>query len=207
MLARRMAVRDGRARPGGGPADGRYDNDPFDNDPFDDDPFDGDDRFGDDDDDLGEDDDWRLRPQWLQDCADPCTALDLGTCCKYRAAPVVRCAVQLADSVDDTLSRAGRDECVAVGAELGRLRLSVPRLLAQIHAVVPSASAATVAQLLCPVGRLAGALDQVCVYGCPWACDDPAVPDRRAELEPLRVLLDECSAALRAALGLPRPPR
>jgi hypothetical protein len=181
--------------------------------PFEDDPFGGggfgddDDRFGDDDEDRGEDD-WRLRPQWLlQDCADPCTALDLGTCCKYRAAPVVARAVEVADSVEETLSRAGRGECATVGAELGRLRLSVPRLLAQIHAVMPSASAATVAQLLCPVGRLAGALDQVCTYGCPWACDDPAVPDRRAELEPLRVLLGECSAALRTALGLPRPPR
>jgi len=203
MVAPRTVVKDGGARFGGGPADGSYDE------PFDDDPFDGDDddRFGDDDDDRGEDD-WRLRPQWLlHDCADPCTALDLGTCCKYRAAPVVRCAVELADSVDETLSRAGHDECAAVGAELGRLKLSVPRLLAQVHAVVPSASAATVAQLLCPVGRLADALDQVCAYGCPWACDDPAVPDRRAELEPLRVLLGECSATLSTALGLPRPPR
>jgi hypothetical protein len=115
--------------------------------------------------------------------------------------------VQVADSVDETMSRAGHGECATVAAELARLRLSVPRLLAQIHAVVPTASGATVAQLLCPVGRLAGALDQVCAYGCPWACADPAVPDRRAELEPLRVLLDECSAVLRAALGLPRPPR
>ena len=37
MLARRMAVRDGRAGPGGWPADGRYDDDPIDDDPFDDD--------------------------------------------------------------------------------------------------------------------------------------------------------------------------
>src|SRR3974390_1648263 len=31
-----------------------------------------------------EEDDWRLRPEWLHaDCVDPCAALDLGTCCQY----------------------------------------------------------------------------------------------------------------------------
>lgn len=141
-----------------------------------------------------------LWPQWLHpDCPDPCTALDLGTCCKYPTEPVVRRAVELADSVERTLSRAGREQCAVVAAGLARLFLSVPAVLAQVHAVLPSVSETAAAQLLCPVGRLSGALDQACAYGCPWACDDPEVPDRRAEFEPLGTLLEQCSDALRAA--------
>lgn len=56
-----------------------------------------------------------LWPQWLHpDCPDPCTALDLGTCCKYPTEPVVRRAVELTDSVERTLSRAGREQCAVV---------------------------------------------------------------------------------------------
>src|SRR3974377_1615450 len=48
-----------------------------------------------------EEDDWRLRPEWLHaDCVDPCAALDLGTCCKYPVSPLVRRALELADSAD-----------------------------------------------------------------------------------------------------------
>ena len=154
---------------------------------------------------------WLLRPQWLHpDCQNACAALELGTCCKYPDNPLVRVAVDLADSVDRTLSRFGAvtaegagGDCAGPAAELARLFSAVPGLLAQVHAILPRLNATAIAQLLCPVGRLAGALDQACAYGCPWACRDPAVPDRRAGLEPLRPLLAESAHAIRAALTGP----
>lgn len=150
----------------------------------------------------GDEDDWRLRPEWLHaDCLDPCTALDLGTCCKYPADPLVKRATALADSVDRTVGELGREEgCAAVAAGLARLLTAVPGLLAQIHAVLPGMGRTSAAQLTCPVGRLGGAIDLVCVHGCPWTCGDPGVPGRRAEFEPLRPLLEACSDALWAAL-------
>ena len=153
---------------------------------------------------------WLLRPQWLHpDCRNACAALELGTCCKYPDNPLVRVAVELAESVDRTLGRFGavtadgKGDCAGPAAELARLFSAVPGLLAQVHAILPRLNATAVAQLLCPVGRLARALDQACAYGCPWACRDPAVPDRRAGLEPLRPLLAESAHAIRAALTGP----
>ena len=187
-----------------------------------------DDEFGDtgtdDIDDIDDEIAWLLRPQWLHpDCRNACAALELGTCCKYPDNPLVRVAVDLAESVDRTLGRfgavgavipggAGEDsasgnsaseDCAGPAAELARLFSAVPGLLAQVHAILPRLNATAIAQLLCPVGRLAGALDQACAYGCPWACRDRGVPDRRgrrAGLEPLRPLLAESAHALRAAL-------
>jgi hypothetical protein len=148
-----------------------------------------------------EDDEWS-RPEWLHpDCVNPCLALDLGACCKNPANPVVRRAVELADAVDRMLGQPGNGECVRDAAELARLLKTVPALLAQVHAVLPGMDAMAVAQLLCPVGRLTADLDQVCLAGCPWACGDPGVPDRRAEFEPLRSLLGDRLAALRARVG------
>lgn len=158
---------------------------------------------------------WLLRPRWLHpDCRDVCTALELGTCCMHPDNPLVRVAVDLAGSVEGTLGRFDASiggepaesadcGCAGAAAELTRLFRSVPGLLAQVHAILPRLNATAVAQLLCPVGRLAGALEQACGYGCPWACQDPGVPDRRAEFEPLRPLLAECSTAIRTALGWP----
>lgn len=144
-----------------------------------------------------------LRPRWLHPgCANPCTALELGTCCKYPDNPLVRVAVELADSVDRTLGRLGRGgECAGPAAALSRLFACVPGLLAQVHAILPRLNATAVGQFLCPVDRLASALDQACAHGCPWACHDPGVPGRRAEFEPLLPLLADCSNAIRAALG------
>lgn len=194
-----------------------------------------DDEFGDtgtdDIDDIEDEIAWLLRPQWLHpDCRNACAALELGTCCKYPDNPLVRVAVDLAESVDRTLGRFGAvgavgavipggasedsasgnsasgdgaDDCAGPAAELARLFSAVPGLLAQVHAILPRLNATAIAQLLCPVGRLAGALDQACAYGCPWACRDRGVPDRRgrrAGLEPLRPLLAESAHALRAAL-------
>jgi hypothetical protein len=178
-----------------------------------------DDEFGDEDTDGIEDEiAWLLRPPWLHpDCRNACTALELGTCCKYPDNPLVRVAVDLADSVDRTLRGFGTvdavipggtngdcaGDCAGPAAELARLFSAVPGLLAQVHAILPRLNATAIAQLLCPVGRLAGALDQACAYGCPWACRDPEVPDRRAGLEPLRPLLAESAHAIRAALTGP----
>lgn len=196
-----------------------------------------DDEFGDTGtDDIEDEIAWLLRPQWLHpDCRNVCAALELGTCFKYPDNPLVRVAVDLAESVDRTLGRFvavgpvgavipgdesgngasedsasgnsasgdGAGDCAGPAAELARLFSAVPGLLAQVHAILPRLNATAIAQLLCPVGRLAGALDQACAYGCPWACRDRGVPDRRgrrAGLEPLRPLLAESAHALRAAL-------
>jgi hypothetical protein len=160
---------------------------------------------GDDTGDIEDEIAWLLRPRWLHpDCRNACTALELGTCCKYPDNPLVRVAVDLAESVDRTLGRFGAGgDCAGPAAELARLFTAVPGLLAQVHAILPRLNATAIAQLLCPVGRLAGALDQACAYGCPWACRDPGVPDRRAGLEPLRPLLAESAHAIRAALTGP----
>jgi len=181
-----------------------------------------DDEFGDTGtDDIEDEIAWLLRPRWLHpDCRNVCAALELGTCCKYPDNPLVRVAVDLADSVDRTLrgfgavgavipggtSGDGAGDCAGPAAELARLFSAVPGLLAQVHAILPRLNATAIAQLLCPVGRLAGALDQACAYGCPWACRDPGVPGRRgrrAGLEPLRPLLAESAHAIRAALTGP----
>ena len=193
--------------------------------PFDDDDLDEEDEdYADEDHDDEDEEDrydiqdeiaWLLRPRWLHpDCANVCTALDLGTCCKYPDNPLVRVAVELADSVDRALGRFGAAgdggdggdsaACAGPAAELGRLLAAVPGLLAQVHAILPRLNATAVAQLLCPVDRLAGAVDQACARGCPWACHDPGVPSRRAEFEPLLSLLGDCSGAISAALGRPR---
>ena len=81
-----------------------------------------DDEFGDtgtdDIDDIEDEIAWLLRPQWLHpDCRNACAALELGTCCKYPDNPLVRVAVDLAESVDRTLGRFG-----AVGAVHPRRR-------------------------------------------------------------------------------------
>ena len=145
---------------------------------------------------------WRQRPPWLHtDCLNVCTALELGTCCKYPDNPLVQCAVELADSVDRTLRRFEGGDCTRAAAELTRQLSYVPGLLAQVHAILPRLNRTAVAQFLCPVGRLRAAVDQVLMYGCPWACGDPEVSDRRAEFGPLSPLLAECSTAIRTALG------
>jgi hypothetical protein len=160
------------------------------------------DEFDDEEDEFYPDDDEWPRPDWLHpDCVNPCLALDLGTCCKNPANPVTRRAAELADAVDRTLGRFGHGECARAAAALARLLGSVPGLLAQVHAVLPDMNTTEAARLLCPVGRLTTALDQVCRAGCPWACEDPDVPDRRAEFEPLRSLLGKCAADLRIRLG------
>ena len=134
-----------------------------------------------------EEDDWRLRPEWLHaDCVDPCTALDLGTCCKYPVSPLVRRALELADSLDRVLREAGREAGPGAG-DLMRLLRSVPGLLAQIHAVLPSLDRTSAAQLTCPVGRLASSLG-------------PGTARHAAEPEALRPLVEACSDALWAAL-------
>jgi len=144
----------------------------------------------------------RRRPSWLHaDCLNVCTALELGTCCKYPDNPLVKCAVELADSVDRTLRRFEGGDCSLAAAELTRQLGCVPGLLAQIHAILPRLNRRAVAQFLCPVGRLRVAVDQVRSYGCPWTCECPEVPDRRAESDPLVPLLAESSAAIRAVLG------
>jgi hypothetical protein len=149
-----------------------------------------------------EEEDRYERPAWLHmDCVNTCLALELGTCCKYPDNPLVQCAVELADSVDRTLRRFEAGDCTRTAAELARQLTYIPGLLTQIHAILPRLNRTAVAQFLCPVGRLHGALDEACAYGCPWACDDPDVPDRRSEFAQLHSTLAKCSEAIRTALG------
>lgn len=167
--------------------------------------FDDDDDYEDDGDGYEEDDEealaWRLRPEWLHpECRNTCSALELGTCCKYPDNPLIRVAVDLAESVDALLGRLDGD-CGGTEPALGRTLMLIPGLLAQIHAILPRLNRTAIAQLLCPVGRLASALEQVCGGGCPWACSEPTVPDRRAEFAPLIELVMDCSVAVRTALG------
>ena len=191
-----------------------FDDEPDDEDGYDDDGYREDDAgdgiAGDIADDIADEIARLLRPRWLHpDCANVCTALELGTCCKYPDNPLVRVAAELADSVDRALGRT-----VAAGdgdgdggdrerpaAELSRLFACVPGLLAQVHAILPRLNATAVAQLLCPVDRLASAVDQACPDGCPPACRDPRVPGGQSGFEPLLPLLGDCSTAIRAALG------
>jgi hypothetical protein len=144
----------------------------FDDDRFDDDDDEFDDFFG------YDDDDWEPRPDWLHpDCRSVCLALELGTCCRYPDNPLVRVAADLADAV-----------CAApAGAELTRQSRLVPGLLAQVHAILPRLTARALAQLRCPVGLLAGALDDARERGRP-------------ELAPVAELVAECAAAIRRAL-------
>jgi hypothetical protein len=158
---------------------------------------------------LGQNDDEEVdwpRPEWLHsDCLNVGFALEVGTCCKNPDNRLVGVAVDLADLVDLALSRLRNVDCATPAAELAyRLKL-IPGLLAQIHAITPRLNPSAVAQLLCPVGRLASAVDRVCGYGCPWACGDPDVPDRRAEFGQLGPLLSDCLSALRDRLGWPLP--
>jgi hypothetical protein len=157
--------------------------------------------------DEGEDD-GGPRPEWLHsDCLNVCFALEVGTCCKNPVNPLVGCAVDLADLVDLALRRLGNLDCKGPTAELAyRLKL-IPGLLAQVHAILPRLNPTAVAQLLCPVGRLANAIDQVRAYGCPWACGDPDIPDRRHEFAEFGPLLADCSSALHDRLGWPHPER
>lgn len=152
------------------------------------------------------DDDWMPRPEWLHpECRSVCSALDLGTCCKYPDNPLVRVAVDLACSADLAVGRLGEISCVEAAAALARCFRMIPGLLAQIHAVLPRLNRTARAQLLCPVGTLASALDQACGGGCPWGCGDPAVPDRRDAFAPMIELVAECAYAIRTALGMTRP--
>jgi hypothetical protein len=163
----------------------------------------GDDDGFDDELSLDDGEDYR-RPPWLPaDCVSVCFALDLGSCCKRPDNPLVGCAVDLADLVGQARRRVGGGDCARPAAELGyRLKL-IPGLLAQVHAILPRLNPTAAAQLLCPLGRLADVIDQVTADGCPWACGDPDVGDRRAEFAQLRPLLADCSSALRGRLGWP----
>jgi hypothetical protein len=150
--------------------------------------------------------DWLPRPEWLHpECRSVCSALDLGTCCRYPDNPLVRVAVDLAGSAEQAVSRLGEVSCAEAGVGLTRCFRMIPGLLAQIHAVLPRLNRTARAQLLCPVGALADALDQACGDGCPWGCGDAAVPDRREAFRPTIELVAECSTAIRTALGWARP--
>lgn len=167
---------------------------------FDDDDYFDDDRYG-----------YRvLRPEWMHpECADPCAAMELGTCCKYPAATLVRRTLDLAEAVDRVLNafEGGDGECARTASELAVLFDSVPGLVAEIRTVLPGMDKTAAAQLLCPVGRLnLVSLELAGRPGCPWACDDHGAPDRRPVLAPLASLLEDCDEALWAAI-LPRPRR
>ena len=137
---------------------------------------------------------------------DGCLAKGLDICCRLSAHPLVRCAVDVAYSIDRAIGRAAAGDSSAAAAELTRVLAAVSGLLAQVHAVVPGISRMDAVRLLCPLGSVSAALNQF--GGCPWAPGHPeGVPGRRAELEPLGGLLQECAAAVQQAAGFSRRPR
>jgi hypothetical protein len=179
-----------------------------------------DDEFDDDEELRHEDDDdyfyndrygvWELRPEWMHpDCSDPRAALDYGTCCKYPADALVRRTLELTEAVEETLGAFDRDggDCARTAREIARLLELLPRLVAEIHASLPGGNQTVAAQLLCPVGRLILlVLELAGRSGCPWACDDPGTPDRRADLGPLTATIEDCDTALWEVI-LPQPRR
>jgi len=157
-------------------------------------------------DDEEDEQDWPS-PEWPHPgCLNVCLAMETSTCCKFPADALVKKVADLADDVDRLRSRLGGLECAGPARDLELVLAGLPKLLAEVSAAIPGAGMTTVKQLLCPLGRLEGALDEACDYGeCPWACGDPDVPDRRAEMAPMRDQLRECWRAVRIALGWPAP--
>jgi hypothetical protein len=153
-----------------------------------------------------DEEDWS-RPEWLHpDCLNPCLALETGTCCKFPASALVRKLTALSDDVHRVRPRPGGLDCAGPARDLELVLAGLPGLLAELGAAIPGADMTTVKQFLCPLGTLADALDEACDYGgCPWACGDPDVPDRRTEIAPVRDQLRECSRAVTIALGWPVP--
>ena len=146
------------------------------------------------------------RPEWLPaECLNVGFAVEVATCCKNPDNPLVGCAVDLADLVDLALGRLVGANCEPPAAELAYRLALTPGLLAQIHAILPRLNPTTLAPLICPVGRLANAVDQACAYGCPWACGDPDITSRRPEFGLLGPLLSDCLSALRDRLGWQLP--
>jgi hypothetical protein len=169
------------------------------------------DENGDDDDYFGYDDeederDWSP-PEWLHpDCLNACLAMETGTCCKIPADPLVKKVADLADDVDRVRPRPGGLECTGPARELELALAGLSELLVEVVAALPGAGRTAVKQFLCPLGRLASALDEACDYGgCPWACGDPDVPDRRAQIAPIRYQIRECSRVVGSTLGWPAP--
>ena len=157
------------------------------------------------DDEDGEEVDWP-QPEWLHsDCLNAGFALEVGTCCKNPDNRLVGVAVDLADLVDLALSRLRNVDCGTPAAELGyRLKL-IPGLLAQIHAIAPRLNPSAVAQLSARSAAWPTRSTRCARYGCPWACGDPDVPDRRPEFGQLGPLLSDCLSTLRDRLGWPLP--
>ena len=123
------------------------------------------------------DDEWLTRPEWLPaDCQNVGFALEVATCCKNPDNPLVGCAVDLADLVDVALGRLVGFDCKSPAAELAYLLKLIPGLLAQIHAILPRLNPTALAQLICPIGRLANAVDQACLYAARGRAVTPASP-------------------------------
>jgi hypothetical protein len=153
---------------------------------------------------------WEPRPEWMHpDCVDPRAAVEQGTCCMYPADVLVSRALALAEAVDQTLSTfdRGNGDCAMTRHGLAQLLETVPGLVAEVKAAMASADRTVAAQLLCPIGRLILLVLELSLRsGCPWACSNHGIPDRRAEIAPLVPLLEECDAALWTVV-LPRPRR
>lgn len=153
---------------------------------------------------------WQPRPVWMHpECVDPSVAMEHGTCCKYPEDALVTRALDLAESVERTLSGfdRGNGDCAQTARELVRLLESLPALIREIHATLPASDPVAAAQLLCPVGRLILLVIELSGRsGCPLACSDHGAPDRRAAIAPLVPMLEACDEAL-WAIVLPRPRR
>ena len=152
-----------------------------------------------------EDDDERYRPDWMHpDCVSACLALDLGTCCKYPASDVIGQLLGLADQTEAVTKRLDCEEPESVLAliKLGEL---ISIAVARVTAELPAMQRPELCQVVCPLGRISGAIEEC--FGWGYGGQDFSQSDRR-RIDPMRAELRTCQNAawdlIRAALGTAR---
>jgi hypothetical protein len=178
---------------------------------------DEDEDLDDDDEDLDEDEDedlddeeddfMRWSPKWLhRDCASVCLALELGTCCMFPASTLIADLAGLACEMKNAAGEVEfwNDPDPALD-ELVRQASRAPALFGRVPADLAGLGRNQLFQLICPVGQIAGALAEVCIYGF----DEESMPEiaqRRPMLMPVHQLAEELGnrlwAAVRARLGI-----
>jgi hypothetical protein len=146
-------------------------------------------------------------PKWPhRDCVSVCLAYELGTCCMYPASDLVS---DLTDLAGKMRSAAGDVEfCDDPSPALDELvgeASRAPALFDRIPADLDELGRNQLFQLICPVGGIAGALAEACIYGFDEE-SQPEIAQRRPALMPVHQLADELGirlwAAVRGRLGI-----
>jgi hypothetical protein len=98
-------------------------------------------------------------PPWLHpDCAHPCLALDLGTCCGYPVSDLVGQLGDLAAAAEEIAADAGDPRATR---RLAGLLAQDPGLPAAIIGRMQTGNTKEAFQLICPVERLLGAIGEL----------------------------------------------